>query len=97
MMMNHSADGVKMGSPKPGYSPDYEPQRRAYHQRARRAIELEGRPLLCEICGSNIQLEIHHINRDVVDNSLDNLQVLCRPCHMELHGHESAPEHWGPS
>lgn len=82
---------------QPGYSLDYQPQKRGLHVRARRAIEDEGRPLICERCGSTATLEIHHINRNVRDNSLDNLEVICRPCHMEEHGHDSAADHWGPS
>ena len=41
----------------------------------------------CECCGLTewlgkpITLEIHHINGDRLDNSLENLQLLCPNCH----------------
>lgn len=41
----------------------------------------------CEICGSTtwlgkpINLEVHHIDGDRTNNSLDNLQLLCPNCH----------------
>lgn len=41
----------------------------------------------CECCGGTawldkkIPLELHHINGDHTDNSLDNLQLLCPNCH----------------
>lgn len=41
----------------------------------------------CECCGNTewlgqpIKLEIHHINGDRSDNSLENLQLLCPNCH----------------
>src|SRR6516162_6446443 len=39
----------------------------------------------CEQCGTTVDLEIHHKNRDWSDNSLSNLQTLCSTCHMKLH------------
>lgn len=48
-------------------------------------IKLRGRK--CECCGLEewldqpINLEIHHINGDRTDNSLENLQLLCPNCH----------------
>lgn len=48
-------------------------------------IALRGRK--CENCGLTewlgqpINLEIHHINGDHSDNSLENLQILCPNCH----------------
>lgn len=51
----------------------------------------------CEICGNENNLTIHHKNnkginlehaghKELVDNSLDNLIVLCRKCHGSIHG-----------
>lgn len=48
-------------------------------------IALRGRK--CQCCGLEtwldqpINLEIHHINGDRSDNSLENLQILCPNCH----------------
>lgn len=40
----------------------------------------------CEICGLNgseITLELHHINGDHNDNRIENLQILCPNCHSK--------------
>lgn len=36
---------------------------------------------LCEWCGKPITLEIHHIDGDRTNNSLENLVLLCPNCH----------------
>ena len=48
-------------------------------------VALRGRK--CEICGQEkwldeiIPLEVHHIDGDKLNNTLDNLQLLCPNCH----------------
>lgn len=38
--------------------------------------------IYCQICGSTLNLEMHHKN---YDNSKDDLMLLCRKCHRFLH------------
>ena len=43
----------------------------------------------CELCGCLVtenQIEIHHVDGNRNNNSLDNLAVLCRRCHRKLTG-----------
>lgn len=48
----------------------------------------------CELCGYNrqtdyrdIPLDVHHLSYEHLgDERLDELQVLCRQCHMKTHG-----------
>lgn len=35
----------------------------------------------CAECGDENRLAIHHINYDHFDNRIENLQILCWPCH----------------
>lgn len=48
-----------------------------------------GRAEKCEICGINswngnpIKLQVHHIDGNRENNSLDNLQLLCPNCHSQ--------------
>lgn len=50
----------------------------------------------CEICGASewfgtvLPLELHHINCDHSDNSLDNLQILCPNCHSIQDGNSGS-------
>jgi 5-methylcytosine-specific restriction endonuclease McrA len=37
----------------------------------------------CKICGSKKNLEIDHIDSDRSNNTVDNLQTLCRRCHIQ--------------
>lgn len=39
----------------------------------------------CEICESTKNVDIHHIDGDWQNNSEQNLQALCRSCHMKAH------------
>jgi len=40
---------------------------------------------LCEICGSLENLDSHHLDGDIRNNSKENIQTLCHRCHMKLH------------
>ena len=57
--------------------------KRAWHFRARR-ITLHDNDR-CDICGSDRCLHIRHINGNRKDNDTDNLAVLCKDHHLELH------------
>ena len=44
----------------------------------------------CEVCGKTnleVNLHIHHKNKNKMDNNLDNLIVCCVPCHKRLDGY----------
>ena len=47
----------------------------------------------CECCGLSdwmgkpIPLELHHVDFNHYNNSLDNLQILCANCHMQTHNY----------
>lgn len=49
----------------------------------------------CERCGNDtwmgeqIPLELHHLNGNHYDNNLENLQILCPNCHMQVHGYSN--------
>lgn len=40
---------------------------------------------LCEICGSNRHLVVHHIDGNRKHSTPDNLIMLCRSCHATVH------------
>jgi len=39
----------------------------------------------CEKCRSTESLDIHHRNGNLKDNSPENIETFCHPCHMKLH------------
>ena len=39
----------------------------------------------CEICGSDQNVDVHHIDGNPQNNDLSNLQRLCRKCHYRIH------------
>jgi len=45
---------------------------------------------ICVECGENNlkRLHVHHIDENRSNNEIDNLMVLCRPCHLALHGRQ---------
>ena len=59
-----------------------------------RRIAWEMKPRVCENCGSTDNLCVHHKDRDRANNTAENLQILCKPCHTTLHydlGHLGLP------
>jgi len=42
----------------------------------------------CERCRSKKSLCVHHKDRDRTNNSLDNLETLCKSCHQSEHSAE---------
>lgn len=55
------------------------------HTTARKINELILHKEVCELCGSDTNLDIHHIDGNWQNNNLDNLICLCRSCHMKEH------------
>lgn len=46
----------------------------------------------CGNCGSESQLNLHHNDKDRTNNSPENLQTLCAPCHTRWHwAHDKKP------
>lgn len=39
----------------------------------------------CERCGSNTHILVHHKDENRENNSLENLEVLCKKCHQHHH------------
>lgn len=40
---------------------------------------------VCEKCGGATRLEIHHIDRNHMNNTAGNIQTLCKSCHASVH------------
>ena len=53
------------------------------HTTARKINELILHKEVCELCGSDRNLDIHHIDGNWQNNNLDNLMCLCRSCHTK--------------
>ena len=52
---------------------------------AKLRIELLTNKRECEKCQSTKNLDVHHMDENPFNNSLKNLQVLCRSCHTKHH------------
>ena len=39
----------------------------------------------CEACGTDSNLQAHHVNGDPMDNTPSNVQTLCQHCHAFWH------------
>lgn len=54
--------------------------RSSFHRGARKHLKE-----YCAICGTTQNLQVHHLDRNIKNNTEENLQTLCRSCHMRLH------------
>lgn len=69
-----------------GYTTDYIPStNRAYYRRARKVLH-DNVGYHCVRCPSILKLEAHHIDGDITNCALENLEWLCRECHEIHHG-----------
>lgn len=60
------------------------------HASARKIVHLiEQRDVVCELCGSTKNVDIHHKDFNHQNNSSDNLMLVCRSCHLKLHRQKS--------
>lgn len=50
----------------------------------------------CSDCRSTKYLQVHHLDKDIHNNSIDNLMVLCYYCHSKHHKHmqNKRPPKW---
>lgn len=65
--------------------------------RLRRSLIESGREYLCEECGlgpnwnnKELRLQVDHINRDWLNDTLENLRFLCPNCHTQAPGHNGS-------
>lgn len=50
-------------------------------------LAFQNHPHRCNICGFDIKsaLQVHHIDFNHKNNSIDNLMILCANCHCQIH------------
>ena len=59
---------------------------RVSHSTAERvAYTIMGKEKKCEICGSTQKIDVHHKDGNHNNNTQDNLLVVCRRCHANIH------------
>lgn len=57
------------------------------HWRERRLQAIKDVGSACQICGSEVELQVHHLNYDNLGHEEDNdLIVACEVCHKKHHG-----------
>jgi len=54
-------------------------------RRLRRLLKEAGIEEKCAQCGRIQELEVDHISMNHLNDSVDNLRYLCRPCHLARH------------
>lgn len=50
-------------------------------KQAQRSFEAKA----CETCGTQVTLQRHHKDRNTLNNTPGNIQILCQECHKALH------------
>ena len=60
---------------------------REYYKKYKSKEKVKGRKDHCELCGIMIKcvLDVHHIDKDKSNNSMENKITLCANCHRMVH------------
>lgn len=66
--------------------------RTTYARVARSVYKEHNINILCDKCGTNINIQIHHKDHNWKNNNINNLQPLCQSCHMKYHRKEQELE-----
>ncbi len=61
----------------------------AHHSARKITYLLENKEKKCVLCGSTNKIDVHHKDGDFHNNSVENLIVVCRSCHLKLHRQKS--------
>ena len=77
--------GVGSGNSTKNKSHYYHPSFKTGIQAYRHIYRDSHKDIKCEKCGSTKFLCIHHLDENRNNNSLENLQCLCKSCHQKLH------------
>jgi 5-methylcytosine-specific restriction endonuclease McrA len=48
----------------------------------------------CVECGATENIEVHHVDTNRWNNSLDNLAPVCHDCHNRIHSSDPEMRHW---
>lgn len=59
-----------------------------------RNVCLDTKGSACTICGSTESVIAHHIDGDRSNNSIENLEPICRSCHGKIHTGADGYEEW---
>lgn len=43
----------------------------------------------CSLCGSDYRVQRHHIDKNTRNNSVENIEILCEPCHKARHNNKT--------
>jgi 5-methylcytosine-specific restriction endonuclease McrA len=61
---------------------------KVWKSKRKQAFKLYGRK--CDTCGAKKNLHVHHKTyANLFNEKMEDLQILCEPCHMKLHDRES--------
>ena len=83
MLWYSSEDIASSAPPQPNYH-DYL-RSEEWQRKRRRRLEMDG--YRCQMCGSGMNLQVHHISYDNVrtDAEVEDLVTLCKACHEQVH------------
>ncbi len=80
-----SKSPIQKGSKNINWNPDKQDNYGYEFNRHLKKRILERDNYKCQNCTSSKRLVVHHKDEDKLNNTEDNLVVLCRACHMKVH------------
>lgn len=85
--------GVKVINYQHSNAYKYQTYLQSKEWKAKRILVLNRDNHLCQVCKSEPALDIHHLSyENCFDEPLEDLQAVCRSCHINLHKSENVPD-----